>query len=69
MRLFDMRARHIDWRRSSYCTGGECAEVGLKGGFVQIRNNRQPRAVVRLTPEEFRALQLAVRDHEFDDLG
>jgi hypothetical protein len=69
MRLFDRRSRHIEWRRSSFCTGGECAEIGSKDGFVRIRNNQQPRTVVRLSPEEFRALQLAVRGHEFDDLG
>jgi hypothetical protein len=69
MRLLDMRSRRIEWRRSSFCTGGECAEIGFKGGFVQIRNNQQPGTVVRLTPEEFHALQLAVRRHEFDDLS
>jgi len=69
MKLFDMQAKHINWRKSSFCAGGECAQIARSHEMVLMRSTLAPRAVVRYTPEEFRALRLAFQNHEFDDLG
>jgi Domain of unknown function (DUF397) len=69
MRLFEMRANQVGWRKPSLCSAGECPEVGQKDGEILVRSTLAPRTVVRFTPEEFRALQLAIQNHEFDDLG
>jgi Domain of unknown function (DUF397) len=69
MRIFDMRRKQVDWRRSSGCAAGECAEVGLRDGKVLVRSTLAPRAVVEFTPEEFGALRRAFQNHEFDDLA
>jgi len=68
MRL-SLRREHITWKKSSFCSSGECAEFGSKDGMILIRSTLAPRNVVRLNPDEFRALQLAIRNHEFDELG
>jgi hypothetical protein len=36
--------------------------------MILLRSSIRPRVVVRLTPDEFRALQLGIRAGEFDDL-
>jgi len=69
MRIFDFRAERVVWRKPSFCSGGECPEIAEKDGRVLVRSTLAPRAVARLTPEEFRDLQLAIRNHEYDDLG
>jgi Domain of unknown function (DUF397) len=58
------------WRKSSYCAGGECAELAKEGsGIVVMRNSTRPSEVVRLSREEWRALRLGIASGEFDDLG
>ena len=70
MKTYEIR-RHkgADWRRSSFCVQGECAEVTRQGDMILLRSSLAPRVVVRYTPEEFRALRLAIQAGEFDDLG
>lgn len=70
MRLFDVqRPSAVAWRKSSFCSGGECAEIRRKGDRILVRNSLAPRAVVAYTPEEFRALRLGIQAGEFDDLA
>jgi len=72
MKLYEIqRPRRAAWRRSSFCMSGECAEISRKGGQILMRNSRSlvPWKVVKYTPDEFRALQLAIRAGEFDDLA
>jgi hypothetical protein len=58
-----------DWRRPSYCAGGECAEIAELDGMIALRSSTAPGSVVRYTTEEWRALVRAIRAGEFADLG
>jgi Domain of unknown function (DUF397) len=68
MRLFAAWSKSADWRRSSYCAAGECAEIAKDGDVVLMRSTNAPRVVVKYTPEEFRALRQAFQSGEFDDI-
>jgi hypothetical protein len=54
------------WRRSSYCHGGECAEVAQVDGMVALRSSNNPHSVVRYTADEWEALVKAIKKGEFD---
>jgi hypothetical protein len=70
MRLFDVQwPSPVAWRKSSFCSGGECAEIRRKKDRILVRNSLAPWKVVKYTPDEFRALQLGIRAGEFDDLA
>lgn len=70
MKIYEIRRRKgADWRRSSFCVQGECAEVTRKDDMILFRSSLAPRTVVRYTPEEFRALRLGMQAGEFDDLA
>lgn len=57
------------WRKVSSCQQGECAEIARQGGEVLIRSSRSPQDVIRLTIDEWRALELGMRAGEFTDVG
>jgi hypothetical protein len=65
----EVLSQHVVWRQSSFCAGGECAEVGESNGMVLMRSTLAPDRVVRFTREEFTALRLAFQNREFDDLA
>jgi hypothetical protein len=69
MKLRELRPRQAVWRRSSYCANHECAEVVRRDDDILMRSSLAPWAVVRYTPEEFRALRLGFQAGEFDDLA
>jgi hypothetical protein len=56
------------WRRSSYCQGGECAEIAKVDNLIALRSSTAPGSVVRYTNEEWLALVQAIRAGEFSDL-
>ncbi len=64
----EMRPPALAWRRSSYCQGGECAEIAKLDGMIALRNSTVPGAVVRYTVDEWRALVQAIKADEFADL-
>lgn len=55
------------WRRSSKCEAGTCAEVKFEAGEVLLRNSTQPEIVVRLTDEEWRVFRAGVAAGDFDE--
>lgn len=65
----EQRPKRVAWRKSSFCVQGECAEVTHQNGMILLRSSLAPRAVIRYTPAEFRALKLGIKAGEFDDLG
>jgi len=69
MRLLEMRQIAAVWRKSSFCTSGECVEIAKRGETVVLRNSRAPRAEVRYTAEEWHAFVQGLRAGEFDDLS
>ena len=70
MKLYELRRRkRVAWRRSSFCAGGECAEVMRRDDKILVRSSLMPRVVVKYTPEEFRALRLGIQAGEYDDLA
>ncbi len=69
MKIYEARPKCAGWRRSSFCASSECAEIGRKDDKILMRSSLAPRCVVRYTPEEFRALRLAMQAGEFDDLA
>ena len=59
----------IDFRTSSYCSGGGCVEVGrAPGGAVVVRDTKDPerRAVLEFTGEEWADFVAGVKAGEFD---
>jgi len=69
MKSYDVRPKRAAWRRPSFCAASECAEIRRKGNRILVRSSVAPWKVVKYTPDEFRALQLAIRAGEFDDLA
>lgn len=61
-------ARPVTWRKSSFCQGGECVEVGALDGMVLVRDSKEPEHVLTYSGEEFRAFALAIKAGEYDDL-
>jgi hypothetical protein len=61
-----------DWVKSSLSfANGNCVEVrDLPGGVVGVRNSRDPLgAILRFTPDEWRAFLDGARKGEFDQFG
>lgn len=58
----------IEFRISSFCTGGGCVEVGrLPGGAVAVRDGKDAEcAPLVFTPEEWAAFVAGVKAGEFD---
>jgi hypothetical protein len=69
MRIFEAWPKSVDWRRSSFCAAGECAEIAKDGEMIVMRSSNAPRVVVRFTADEFRALKQAFQSGEFDNFG
>lgn len=68
MDLFRMGQPDPAWRRSSYCAGGECAEIARVDNAIALRSSTAPSNVVRYTADEWLALVRAIRAGEFADL-
>jgi len=61
-----------EWMKNSQSVGnGNCVEVaGLLHGEIGVRNSRDVQgAVLRFTPDEWRAFLGGARDGEFDSFG
>ena len=41
----DRAAQHA-FRTASFCTGGECVEVGQRDGMIVLRDSTQPRGIM-----------------------
>jgi hypothetical protein len=54
-----------EWRRSSFCADGSCAEVKIDGDVVLLRSTVRPRSTVEFTLAEWKALKLALVNGEF----
>lgn len=56
------------WQRPKACSGGACLEVlVLPNGWVHLRSSKEPwRVALVLSPDEWAALQKAIRAGEFD---
>jgi Domain of unknown function (DUF397) len=60
-----LRPPLTSWRASSFCQNGECAEFTEYCGEVLLRSTRDPKIVVRFTPEEWDALVRGIQAGEF----
>jgi Domain of unknown function (DUF397) len=59
----------VDYRISSFCSLGDCVEVGqLPGGAVTVRDTKDPerRAALTFTRDEWAAFVQGVKAGEFD---
>jgi Domain of unknown function (DUF397) len=55
------------WRKSSYCTQGNCVEVAFLGSQVAVRDSKDKHGPVLLfTQAEWNAFLSGARDGEFD---
>jgi hypothetical protein len=55
------------WRKSSYCTHGDCVEVALLEGEVVVRASKNPQGpMLHFTPIEWEAFLNGARHGEFD---
>lgn len=57
-----------EFRTSSFCSWGDCVEVGLRpDGTVAVRDTKDPeRVTLSFTPEEWSAFVAGVKNGEFD---
>ena len=57
-----------DFTISSFCSCGDCVEVGLQSdGSVAVRDTKDPqRVTLSFTPEEWSAFVAGVKNGEFD---
>jgi hypothetical protein len=71
VKLYRTGAKFVgsNWRRSTFCANGECAEIAKEDGLILMRSSLDPHTVIKYTTEEFRALRLGFQSGEFDDLG
>lgn len=59
----------VDYRISSFCSLGDCVEIGqVPGGSVTVRDTKDPdrRTALVFTREEWAAFVLGVKAGEFD---
>lgn len=57
----------IEYRVSSFCSFGDCVEVGqLPGGSVSVRDTKNRASSLTFTPEEWSAFVAGVKNGEFD---
>lgn len=58
----------IDYKVSSFCSLGNCVEVGVApDGAIAVRDSKAPEVGPLLfTPEEWRSFVAGVRNGEFD---
>jgi uncharacterized protein DUF397 len=55
------------WRKSRHSASGNCVEVRLRAGVVQVRDSKDPRGpALRYTQAEWRAFIAGAKDGEFD---
>jgi hypothetical protein len=55
----------MEWRRSSFCADGTCAEIKIDGDVVLLRSTIRPESTVEFTLAEWAALKAAVVNGEF----
>jgi hypothetical protein len=53
-----------EWRKASFCQGGECVELARLNGMVAMRDSGGH--TLRYTTEEFRFLVRAIKAGEYD---
>jgi hypothetical protein len=59
-----------EFRKSSFCSGGNCVEVGADRPDVLVRDSKDPDApAMRFTAAEWRAFVAGVKAGEFDFLS
>jgi len=66
MNLHEGRLPVMAWRRPSYCSSGECAEIAALDGIIALRSSTAPGIEVRYTADEWKALVMAIKAGEFD---
>jgi hypothetical protein len=60
----------IAWQKSSFSQEhGECVELAAVDGAIRLRESDAPGVVVSTSQYRLKALILAVKAGEFDDLG
>jgi hypothetical protein len=69
MKRYERDADQREWRRSSFCQSGECAEVLADEAVILVRSSRNPDLVVELTLEEWGAFADGIRAGEFDGMA
>lgn len=57
----------IEFRTSSFCSGGDCVEVGpLPRGAMAVRDTKDPGRTLVFTRDEWAEFVASVKDGEFD---
>jgi hypothetical protein len=61
------RAVAVSWRKSSFCGGGACVEVGFIDGNIAVRDSKSPARPPHLyTADEWQEFVAGVKNGEFD---
>lgn len=57
------------WHSARRCNGGACAEIGILGESVLVRNSTEPDGTcLTLSRDEWREFVAGVKDGDFDGL-
>lgn len=57
----------VAWKRGGFCINGDCVEVRLSDGAVQVRDSKNPEGpTLEFTVTEWQVFTSAVKDGEFD---
>jgi uncharacterized protein DUF397 len=58
-----------EFRTSSFCSGGDCVEVGMRhGGVVAVRDTKDRSRELTFSPQEWAAFVAGVKRGAFDSL-
>lgn len=56
----------LDFRKSTFCSGGDCLEIARKNGKVYVRNNQRPDDIVEYSEQGWGDLIVGVKRGEFE---
>ena len=68
MKEYELVTPTAPWRRSSFCSAGNCVEVAPAGAGVAVRDTKSSSGLLFYTRDEWRAFIDGAKAGEFDDL-
>jgi Domain of unknown function (DUF397) len=55
-----------EFKTSSFCSGGDCVEVGLRDGGVAVRDTKDRRRELTFSPQEWAAFVAGIKRGAFE---
>ena len=65
-----LRAEGSVWRKSSFCSGGQCVEAIVQNDVIALRDSKSPHGrVIKFTIGEWATFIDSIKTGEFDTVG